>query len=231
MLACQAACYRHQAFQLTWGCAATEEAGEGLDDLTTGLGSVFSDVVTGAKDAGDAIADFASNMGKSVINALSDMAAQWLVYQAIQLLLGKTGQSAAATGLIANAQAGLNAYASTAGIPLVGPALAPAAALAATAATAPMVAAVSASALAGMTRNGMDNIPKEGTWLLDGGERVLNPNQNRDLTKYLADKSGTGGGGSTPISISVPVTVQGQPGMSDAEAASQGRAIGESAAQ
>ncbi|RMM02760.1 phage tail tape measure protein [Pseudomonas amygdali] len=207
-----------------------------LDDLTGGLGGVFSDVVTGAKDAGDAIADFASNMGKSVINALSDMAAQWLVYQGIQLLVGKSGQSAAATGLIANAQASsaqaaLNAYASTAGIPLVGPALAPAAALAATAATAPMVAAVSASALAGMAHNGMDNIPKEGTWLLDGGERVLNPNQNRDLTKYLADKSGGAGGGGSPISISVPVTVQGQPGMSDAEAASQGRAIGESAAQ
>ncbi|MCH5486727.1 phage tail tape measure protein [Pseudomonas syringae] len=207
-----------------------------LNDLTGGLGNVFSDVVTGAKDAGDAIADFAGNMSKSVINALGDMAAQWLVYQGIQLLVGKSGQSAAATGLIANAQAAsaqaaLNAYASTAGIPLIGPELAPAAALAATAATTPMVAAVSASALAGMAHNGMDNIPKEGTWLLDGGERVLNPNQNRDLTKYLADKTGSGGGGgSTPISITVPVTVQGQPGMSDAEAASQGRAIGDSAA-
>lgn len=208
-----------------------------LNDLTGGLGNVFSDVVTGAKDAGDAIADFAGNMSKSVINALGDMAAQWLVYQGIQLLVGKSGQSAAATGLIANAQAAsaqaaLNAYASTAGIPLIGPELAPAAALAATAATTPMVAAVSASALAGMAHNGYDNIPKEGTWLLDGGERIVNPSQNRDLTKYLADKSGSGGGGaSTPISITVPVTVQGQPGMSDAEAASQGRAIGESAAQ
>ncbi|GFZ62926.1 phage tail tape measure protein [Pseudomonas amygdali pv. eriobotryae] len=207
-----------------------------LSDATNGLGDLFADVATGAEDAGDAIADFASNMGKSVINALTDMAAQWLIYQGIQLLVGKSGQSAAATGLIANAQAAsaqaaLNAYASTAGIPLIGPELAPAAALAATAATTPMVAAVSASALAGMAHNGMDNIPKEGTWLLDGGERVLNPNQNRDLTKYLADKSGGAGGGGSPISISVPVTVQGQPGMSDAEAASQGRAIGESAAQ
>ncbi|RMV76805.1 phage tail tape measure protein [Pseudomonas amygdali] len=207
-----------------------------LDDLTGGLGNVFSDVVTGAKDASDAIADFAGNMAKSMINALADMAAQWLVYQGIQLLVGKSGQSAAAAGLIANAQAAsaqaaLNAYASTAGIPLIGPAAAPAAALAAAAATAPMVAAVSSSALAGMAHNGIDNIPKEGTWLLDGGERVLNPNQNRDLTKYLADKSGGAGGGGSPISISVPVTVQGQPGMSDAEAASQGRAIGDSAAQ
>ncbi|BCS45149.1 MULTISPECIES: phage tail tape measure protein [Pseudomonas syringae group genomosp. 2] len=201
-----------------------------LDDLTGELGNVFSDVVTGAEDAGDAIADFAGNMSKSVINALSDMAAQWLIYQGIQLLVGKSGQSAAATGLIANAQAAsaqaaLNAYASTAGIPLIGPELAPAAALAATAATTPMVAAVSASALAGMAHNGMDNIPKEGTWLLDGGERVLNPNQNRDLTKYLADKAGSGSGGAPSFTISAPVNVQAQPGMTDADAARQGSAI------
>ncbi|RXT61645.1 phage tail tape measure protein [Pseudomonas syringae] len=206
-----------------------------LNDLTGGLGNVFSDVVTGAKNAGDAIADFAGNMSKSVINALGDMAAQWLVYQGIQLLVGKSGQSAAATGLIANAQAAsaqaaLNAYASTAGIPLIGPAAAPAAALAAAAATAPMVAAVSASALAGMAHNGMDNIPKEGTWLLDGGERVLNPNQNRDLTRYLADKAGSGTGGAPSFTINAPVTVEAQPGMSAAEAAIQGKAIGDSAA-
>ncbi|QGT82921.1 phage tail tape measure protein [Pseudomonas coronafaciens] len=207
-----------------------------LDDLTGGLGNVFSDVVTGAKDAGDAIADFTGNMSKSVINALSDMAAQWLIYQGIQLLVGKSGQSAAATGLIANAQAAsaqaaLNAYASTAGIPLIGPAAAPAAALAAAAATAPMVASVSASALMGMAHNGIDNIPKEGTWLLDRGERVLNPNQNRDLTSYLADKSGTGGVGGTPITINAPVTVQAQPGVSDADAMRQGKAAGEALAQ
>ncbi|WP_122583201.1 phage tail tape measure protein [Pseudomonas viridiflava] len=207
-----------------------------LDDLTSGMGDLFADVATGAKDAGDAIADFAGNMAKSVINALADMAAQWLIYQGIQLLVGRSGQSAAATGLIANAQAAsaqaaLNAYASTAGIPLVGPALAPAAALTATAATMPMVAAVTTSALAGMAHNGMDSIPKEGTWLLDGGERVLNPNQNRDLTKYLADKAGSGGGGQAPITINAPVTVQAQPGVSDADAMRQGKAAGAALAQ
>lgn len=43
----------------------------------------------------------------------------------------------------------------------------------------------------GMAHNGIDNIPKEGTWLLDGGERVLNPQQNKDLTNYLADQRDT----------------------------------------
>lgn len=44
----------------------------------------------------------------------------------------------------------------------------------------------------GMAHNGIDNIPKEGTWLLDGGERVLNPQQNKDLTNYLSNSSGGG---------------------------------------
>lgn len=42
--------------------------------------------------------------------------------------------------------------------------------------------------ISGMAHNGIDNIPKEGTWLLDGGERVLNPEQNKDLTSYLNDR-------------------------------------------
>lgn len=42
--------------------------------------------------------------------------------------------------------------------------------------------------ISGMAHNGIDNIPKEGTWLLDGGERVLNPEQNKDLTRYLNDR-------------------------------------------
>ncbi|GFM89340.1 hypothetical protein PSCICO_47390 [Pseudomonas cichorii] len=219
-----------------YSAMAADATGSILGSARSELSSFMSDVATTSKSAGDAVMDMVSGFAKSMISALTDMAAQWVIYQGIQLLVGKSGQSAAATGLIANAQAAsaqaaLNAYASTAGIPLIGPALAPGAALAASAATMPMVAAVTTSALAGMAHNGMDNIPKEGTWLLDGGERVLNPNQNRDLTKYLADKTAGGGGGTAPIHISVPVTVEAQPGMSDAEAARQGKAIGDSAAQ
>ncbi|WP_296277709.1 transglycosylase SLT domain-containing protein [uncultured Acinetobacter sp.] len=48
-------------------------------------------------------------------------------------------------------------------------------------------AAISAVSPVGMAHDGIDNIPREGTWLLDGGERVLNPNQNKDLTRYLSE--------------------------------------------
>ena len=37
----------------------------------------------------------------------------------------------------------------------------------------------------GMAHSGIDRIPKEGTWLLDKGERVLSPRQNQDLTTFL----------------------------------------------
>ncbi|KXZ65969.1 hypothetical protein AVENLUH5627_02699 [Acinetobacter venetianus] len=47
--------------------------------------------------------------------------------------------------------------------------------------------------ISGMAHNGIDNIPKEGTWLLDGGERVLNPEQNKDLTNYLSQAQNSSG--------------------------------------
>ena len=51
-----------------------------------------------------------------------------------------------------------------------------------------LMTAIQGVALTGMAHNGIDNIPREGTWLLDGGERVLNPQQNKDLTNYLNNR-------------------------------------------
>ena len=39
-----------------------------------------------------------------------------------------------------------------------------------------------------MAHDGIDNIPKEGTWLLDKGERVVDSRTNADLTNYLASQ-------------------------------------------
>ncbi|WEI17153.1 hypothetical protein PY247_11335 [Acinetobacter proteolyticus] len=57
----------------------------------------------------------------------------------------------------------------------------------------PAITTIASVSLQGMAHDGMTSIPKEGTWLLDGGERVLNPQQNKDLTRYL-DSSNTKGG-------------------------------------
>lgn len=56
---------------------------------------------------------------------------------------------------------------------------------------------VGATAIAGMAHDGIDNIPAEGTWLLDKGERVVDSRTNADLKNYLASNNGQSGGGFT----------------------------------
>lgn len=62
------------------------------------------------------------------------------------------------------------------------------------------VGMIAGQTIAGMAHNGIDNIPKEGTWLLDGGERVLNPQQNKDLTNYLNNRQNGSSEGNVQIS-------------------------------
>ncbi|MDA3538984.1 transglycosylase SLT domain-containing protein [Acinetobacter baumannii] len=62
------------------------------------------------------------------------------------------------------------------------------------------VGIMAAQTIQGMAHNGIDNIPREGTWLLDGGERVLNPQQNKDLTNYLNNRQNGSSDGNVQIS-------------------------------
>lgn len=192
-----------------------ELAASVVENFSSQVGSAFESMVFDAETLDEAVSNLAEGMARSVINALGQMAAQWLAYQVVQTLVGKTAQSSAATAMIANAeatsaQASLAAFASTAAIPIVGPAAAPAAAAAAAAATLPMVAAVSAFALAGMAHDGIDSIPQTGTWLLEKGERVTTAETSAKLDNTLAQvqagmaSGGRGGRGGNTIHISLP---------------------------
>lgn len=64
------------------------------------------------------------------------------------------------------------------------------------------VGLIAAQTISGMAHDGIDNIPKEGTWLLDKGERVVDSRTNADLKDYLA-KGGGSGGGDVKISQSI----------------------------
>ncbi|MDQ8865489.1 transglycosylase SLT domain-containing protein [Acinetobacter baumannii] len=85
-----------------------------------------------------------------------------------------------------------NVYTSASLIPMIGPYIAPVLAGAAVAVQVAQAAQIKSVNLTGMAHNGIDSVPKEGTWLLDGGERVLNPNQNKDLTNYLNNQKDSG---------------------------------------
>lgn len=124
-----------------------ELANNVIDNFATGFGSAFETMIFDSENLGESLKGMAEGMARSVVNALGQMAAQWLAYQAVQMLVGKTTAASAAgaqtfEAMAAQQMAALNAFASTAAIPIVGPAMAPAAAGAALAATSPFVATV-----------------------------------------------------------------------------------------
>lgn len=62
------------------------------------------------------------------------------------------------------------------------------------------VGLIAGQTIAGMAHEGIDNIPKEGTWLLDKGERVVDSRTNADLKNMIANNNG----GGPQININVP---------------------------
>lgn len=231
---------------------AADVTSTALSTGTSELGTFFSDVASGAEDAGDALGDMVGNFAKSMLKALGDMAAQWLIYQGVQMLVGKTTQASAAGTLGANAaamslQAGLNAYAATAAIPIIGPAAAPAAMATALTVTGPLASAVGMTAMAGAgfmeggyTGHGRRD---EIAGPVHRGEYVFNADATARIgvgtlealsngRAALVGQSGSSAGSGSPASapapiiFNAPVTVQAQPGMSNQEAQAQGDSIG-----
>ena len=191
-----------------------------LNNFSRNMGSAFESVIFESQSLGDAFKNMAEGMSRSVINALGQMAGQWLAYQAVQLAVGKTTAVAGAAGLAANAQAaslqaGLNAFASTAAIPIVGPVAAPGAMASALAVTTPIaasIAALAAGGVAGMAHNGISSVPREGTWLLDKGERVYTNDSAQKLDlMYDAIMGGNQGASSGNASPPVKVVINDAP--------------------
>ena len=120
-----------------------------IESFSNQMGNALESVIFDSESLGDAFKGVMQGMARSVVNALGQMAAQWLAYKLVQFAIGKSTAAAGAAGLALNAQAqslmaGLNAFASTAAIPVVGPPAAPAAMGAALAVTQPIAASISA---------------------------------------------------------------------------------------
>lgn len=94
------------------------------------------------------------------------------------------------------AMAALNAFTSTAAIPIVGPLAAPAAAASALGSAGSFMSII--SSVAGMAHDGIDAVPETGTWLLQKGERVVTSQTSAKLDKTL-DEVQSNGGSSAPI--------------------------------
>lgn len=76
--------------------------------------------------------------------------------------------------------------------------------------TASIISTIQSVSLSGMAHSGIDNIPKEGTWLLDRGERVVDSRTNQDLKTFLSNQ----GKNTTPSgkqSVNVQIINNGNP--------------------
>lgn len=115
--------------------------------------------------------------------------------------------------------------------------------------TGPLASAVGMTALAGMAHDGIDSVPKDGTWFLQEGERVTTAQTSAKLDAMLSRidnglnnaqpyaqigagsleansngrpamiGAGEGTGGAAPVQpiFNMQVTVQAQPGASEAD--------------
>ncbi|OCG39056.1 hypothetical protein A9G29_09770 [Gilliamella sp. Fer2-1] len=84
------------------------------------------------------------------------------------------------------------------------------------------VGMIAAQTISGMAHSGIDNIPKEGTWLLDKGERVVDARTNADLKDFLQTSNKSGGS----ITVNAPVNI-GDSGLSDEDGKQLGKNIKE----
>ncbi|MBC9229199.1 tape measure protein [bacterium SPL81] len=147
----------------------------------------------GLKDAADTTAGLANLMGSLLGEQSAGYKAMFAMSKAFAL-----------AKVIMNApETFSNVYNSVSAIPVIGPYIAPVLASSALAVQLGQAASIKSMNLSGMAHSGIDNIPNEGTWLLDKGERVLSPRQNTDLTRYLNDQK-QGNGNGTNVIINVP---------------------------
>ena len=58
-------------------------------------------------------------------------------------------------------------------------------------------------AFSGIAHGGLDYVPKESTYLLDKGERVLSPRQNTDLTDFMGKKDSSSNNSEVNITVNV----------------------------
>jgi hypothetical protein len=73
---------------------------------------------------------------------------------------------------------------------------------------------ISSTNFSGQAHDGMTNVPRTGSYILQGGERVVQRDQNKDLTNFLAGSGGGDGGGGVQIgSVSIAITVPNGEGL------------------
>ena len=184
--------------QTNWSKQFADEAINVWDSFASGVGDSIGRAIVFGEDMGEAMKNLLKNIAANIISFLIQMAIQYLL---TTILMKAFGFAAGAGQIaIAGAQSFANTYASISAIPIWGPFMAPQMALAAQIAT---VAGGMGFMAAGAAAGGLDFVGATGTFMLHQGERVISPQQNRDLTSFLTDRGGSSGGMNASVYIPI----------------------------
>lgn len=179
-----------QAFQ--------ELSQETFESFKQGIGDSIASAIVFGEDLADSLQNVLKSIAASVISTLIQIGIQRLVQFVLASQIQAKETSSRMASLTATTFAG--AFSATAAIPIIGPIIAPGVAAASTsamlagAAASGAAGAAAGSAIAGIAHGGLENVPEDATFFLKQGERVLAPNQNRDLENFMQDGGGGRGG-------------------------------------
>lgn len=81
------------------------------ESFQRGFGNAFESMIFDSQSLGDATQNLFQGMARTVVNALGQMAAQWIAYQAVQMAMGKTAEATAIGSAIATGSSIAAAYA------------------------------------------------------------------------------------------------------------------------
>ncbi|HDS1059577.1 phage tail tape measure C-terminal domain-containing protein [Pseudomonas putida] len=170
--------------------AMQEKYYEDIDKLQqNGTAGFISGFATQAEAAMDLYSNMQS-VGADTFRNLTDALTEWAETGKLDVkgfaasFIQSMGHALLSWAAAQVAMAALNAFVSAISTPIVGPAIAPGAAIAAAAGAGVLMTAVGAS-LDGQAHDGIDYVPADGTWNLRKGERVVTPETSAKLDRTL----------------------------------------------
>lgn len=170
--------------------AMQEKYYEDIDKLQlNGTAGFLSGFATQAEAAMDLYGSM-QQVGADTLANLTDAVTEWAETGKLDIegfastFIQSMGNALLSFAAAQVAMAALNAFVSMIGVPFVGPAIAPGAAIAAAGAAGVLMSAVGAS-LDGQAHDGIDYVPADGTWNLKKGERVTTAETSAKLDRTL----------------------------------------------
>lgn len=180
-------------------------------DYNAGFISGFAEQASAAMDLYSSM----QQVGAQTFSSLTDMVINWAETGKLNAqdfaatFIQSVGTALLQYAAAQVAMAALSAFTAWIGVPYVGPAVAPAQAIAAAAAAGVFMTAIG-SALHGQAHDGIDSVPETGTWLLQKGERVTTAKTSAKLDATLDRVSKDSTGGKLP-DVRISTVVNGDP--------------------